>query len=116
MWMARRTELARHLRRKETAPEELLWSHLRNRRFGGFKFRRQVPLDHYVADFLCVEAKLIVEIDGPSHDARRTADAARTEALGAMGHLVLRFTNEDVLANIDGVLDEIFHTLEQRGV
>jgi very-short-patch-repair endonuclease len=114
--MARRTGLARHLRRGQTAPEELLWSHLRNRRLGGFKFRRQAPLERYVVDFLCSDAKLILEIDGPTHDGRLAFDAARTEALGAMGYLVLRFTNEDVLANIDGVLDEVFHTLEQRGV
>ena len=93
-----------------------MWSHLRSRRLGGFKFRRQAPLDRYVADFLCVEAKLIVEVDGPTHDGRAVADQARTEAFGAMGYLVLRFGNSDVLTNIDGVLDEIFHTLELRGV
>jgi very-short-patch-repair endonuclease len=106
--MARKTGLARHLRREQTVPEELLWSHLRSRRLGGFKFRRQAPLDRYVLDFLCSDAKLILEIDGPTHDGRLVADAARTEALGAMGYLVLRFTNEDVFSNIDGVLDEIF--------
>lgn len=114
--MSRKRGLARHLRREQTAPEELLWSHLRNRRLGGFKFRRQAPLDRYIADFLCVDAKLIVEIDGSTHERRITADAERTEALGAMGYLVLRFSNSDVLTNVDGVLDEIFHTLEQRGV
>ncbi len=114
--MGRKAGLARHLRRAQTAPEELLWSHLRNRRLGGFKFRRQVPLDRYVVDFLCFDAKLILEIDGPTHDGRLAADAVRTDALGAMGYLVLRFGNDDVLANMDGVPDEIFHTLEQRGV
>lgn len=69
-----------------------------------------------MVDFLCSDAKLILEIDGPTHNGRLASDAARTEALGAMGYLVLRFTNEDVLTNIDGVLDEIFHTLELRGV
>lgn len=114
--MARKTGLARHLRQAQTRPEELLWSHLRRRRLGGFKFRRQAPLDRYVVDFLCVEAKLIVEVDGPTHDGRAVADETRTEAFSAMGYLVLCFDNNDVLTNIDGVLDEIFHTLEQREV
>lgn len=114
--MPRKTGLARHLRRSETASEELLWSHLRGRRLGDFKFRRQAPIDRYVADFLCVEAKLVVEVDGPTHAGRREADAERTEVLSAMGYLVLRFNSSDVLTNIDGVLDEIFHTLELRGV
>lgn len=69
-----------------------------------------------MVDFLCSDAKLILEIDGPTHDGRLASDAARSDGLGAMGYLVLRFTNEDVFSNIDGVLDEIFHTLEQRGV
>lgn len=92
-----------------------MWSHLRSRRLGGFKFRRQAPVDRFIADFLCAEAKLVVEIDGPTHGSRTAADARRTQVFSAMGYLVLRFGNEDVLTNIDGVLDEIFHTLEQRG-
>lgn len=114
--MGRTPAFARDLRRTQTAPEELLWSHLRARSLAGFKFRRQAPLDRFVVDFLCVEAKVIVEVDGPTHDTRAESDAARTNVLDAIGYLVLRFDNEDVRSNIDGVLDEIFHTLEQRGV
>ena len=114
--MVRKTGLARGLGQAQTAPEELLWSHLRARRMGGFKFRRQAPLDRFVVDFLCVEAKVVIEVDGPTHDTRAESDAARTNVFSAMGYLVLRFDNEDVRSNIDGVLDEIFHTLEPRGL
>jgi len=115
--MSRRasTRTVRRLRREQTAPEELLWSHLRNRRLGGFKFRRQAPLDRFIADFLCVEAKLIIEVDGPTHDGRVVADAERTRIFDAMGYLLVRFDNEDVMTNIEGVLDEIFHTLHLHG-
>jgi very-short-patch-repair endonuclease len=113
--MRRKTVFARQMRREQTAPEEHLWSHLRNRRLAGFKFRRQAPIDRFVVDFLCTTAKLIIEVDGPTHDTRAESDAGRTKVLSTMGYLVLRFDNEDVRTNIDGVLDEIFHTLEQRG-
>ena len=78
------------------------------------KFRRQVPVDRYVVDFLCVDGHLIIEIDGGQHAARGERDANRTKVLEAMGYLVLRFWNNEVLGNIDGVLETIVRTLNQH--
>jgi very-short-patch-repair endonuclease len=82
-----------------------MWSRLRDRRFLGLKFKRQVPIDRFVVDFLSTEAKLIVEIDGGQHGERAEADKQRTAVLESMGYLVLRFWNNDVLTNIEGVLE-----------
>jgi very-short-patch-repair endonuclease len=95
---------SRELRRDMTEAEALLWSRLRARQLQGFKFRRQVWLGGYVADFACVEARLVVEADGGQHDVRAEADRARTAALAREGYRVLRFWNHDILGNIDGVL------------
>lgn len=96
---------ARELRRKSTDAEQRLWNCLRNRQLGGAKFRRQVPIDRYVADFLCQDSRLVVEADGGQHSEER--DAARTAYLEAQGFRVIRFWNHDILENIDGVLDRI---------
>jgi len=104
------TAIARKLRRNSTDAETRLWYHLRNRGLLGFKFRRQAKIGRHVADFLCEEAKLIVELDGGQH-AGSASDPARTAALEAAGYLVLRFWNHDVLGNTDGVLEEIARTL-----
>ena len=98
---------ARRLRREWTRAEARLWLAIRNRKLDGFKFRRQVPIDRYVADFACLEAKLIVELDGGQHAERIDYDAARTAVLERCGFLVLRFWNHHVLTEIDGVLHEI---------
>jgi very-short-patch-repair endonuclease len=84
-----------------------MWSRLRDRRFLGLKFKRQVPIDRFVVDFVCADANLIVEVDGGQHAERLAADAERTRVLESMGYLVLRFWNNDVLSNIDGVLELI---------
>jgi very-short-patch-repair endonuclease len=89
-----------------------LWSRIRDRQFFGLKFRRQVPVYGYVADFLCHEAKLIVELDGGQHVERGEEDQHRTKTLGEAGFLVLRFWNNDVLANMDGVLTAIADELQ----
>jgi very-short-patch-repair endonuclease len=101
---AQRTSLARKLRQQETDAERKLWSRIRGAQFLGFKFRRQVPVCGYVADFLCHEAKLIVELDGGQHAERSEADDRRSKELGEAGFVLLRFWNNDVLANIEGVL------------
>jgi very-short-patch-repair endonuclease len=103
--MKRLTPIARRLRRDRTEAEDRLWKYLRNRQMDGAKFRSQSPVGPYVADFLCAEAKLIVELDGGQHGIEK--DAARTKALEAAGYRVLRFWNNDVLANTEGVLAEI---------
>jgi lysyl-tRNA synthetase class 2 len=102
---------ARRLRRDQTDAERALWFRLRDRRLAGLKFRRQMPLGRYVVDFCCESARLIVELDGGQHSEREKEDRERTEALEAMGYLVLRFWNNDVLRNTDGVVESILDTL-----
>jgi very-short-patch-repair endonuclease len=91
--------------------ERKLWFQLRDRRLDGFKFRRQVAIGSYIADFCCESAHLIVELDGGQHAERSAEDAKRTATLEAQGYLVLRFWNNDVLENMDGVLQTILETL-----
>ena len=98
--------IARRLRKNPTDAETRLWSRLRRKQLDGHRFRRQVSLGPYVADFVCFEARLIVEVDGGQH-AERAADTARTAWLEAQGYRVLRFWNNDVLGNIDGVVETI---------
>lgn len=95
-----------------TGAEKRLWSHLRDRRLGGFKFRRQHPEGPFVLDFACTEHRLAVEADGGQH-ADSVADARRTAFLESRGWRVLRFWNNDVLANADGVLDAIVRALHE---
>jgi very-short-patch-repair endonuclease len=88
-----------------TDAERLLWSRLRSRQLNGHKFRRQVPVGSFIADFLCWEAGMIVEVDGGQHD--EATDASRTAWLADNGYHVVRFWNNDVLQNIEGVLEEL---------
>ncbi len=101
------TERARALRRDKTLAERKLWAALRGRRLSGFKFRRQEPVDRYIADFLCREAKLIIELDGGQHADQVEYDARRTQVLDAAGYRVLRFWNREVLYHLDAVVDAI---------
>jgi very-short-patch-repair endonuclease len=102
------------MRRRQTTAEARLWSRLRNRQLDSLKFRRQVPRGRFVADFLCDEAMLILEIDGSQHGDRVTQDALRTAYLESLGYLVLRFRNLDVLQNIDRMLDHIYEVAAER--
>lgn len=113
--MMRRVAQARRMRRQPTPAEAVLWYRLRNRQVLGCKFRRQVPIDRYVVDFMSEEAKLIIEVDGAQHAERTGPGARRSQVLEAMGYHVLRFWNADVSRNIDGVMEEIVRTLELRG-
>ncbi len=103
----------RDLRRNATDAEKLLWSILRNRQLGGFKFRRQHPIKPYIADFLNEEVKLIIELDGGQHaqDMQQSKDEKRTKFLEHKGYHVLRFWNNDVLQNIEAVIETIFEAL-----
>ena len=112
--MRGKTGIARRLRRDQTDAERVLWFRLRDRRLAGWKFRRQAPIDRYVVDFVCADARLIVELDGGQHTERAEQDAARTAILQSMGYLVLRFWDNDVLANTDGVVETILNTLQQQ--
>lgn len=100
---------ARRLRRDQTEVERLLWSRLRDRRLDGWKFRRQAPIDRFTVDFLCPDAKLVIELDGGQHTAE--LDAKRTRMIEALGYLVIRFWNNDVNDNIEGVLARIIEIL-----
>ena len=106
-------ENARGNRKELTKAERLLWAELRNRKLNGLKFRRQHPIDKYVADFYCVEKNLIIELDGNIHSESeiKQYDEARTKELNNLGIKVLRFTNEEVLNNMPAVLTTIKQTL-----
>ncbi len=103
-----RTERARRLRRDRTRAEV----RLRNRHLEGFKFRRQVPIGLYFADFACLEAKLVIELDGGQHAEAAAYDAARTQVIENAGFRVLRFWNRHVLGEPEGVLHAIAAELQ----
>jgi len=111
--MASRVETARRLRRDQTDVERKLWFRLRDRWPNGLKFRRQMPIESYVVDFCCVSARLIVELDGGQH-AEPTSDAGRTVHLEKHRYLILRFWNDDVVRNVEGVLETIVTTASQE--
>ncbi|WP_118857802.1 endonuclease domain-containing protein [Sphingomonas mesophila] len=94
----------RQARHDPTPAERRLWQRLRNRQLQGMKFRRQVWLGPFIADFYCPDARLVVEVDGDSHAARQAYDERRTAWLATQGMQVVRVTNADVMSNIDGVL------------
>lgn len=98
-----RIATARAFRQGGVLAEDRLWAMVRGRKIDGFKFRRQVPIDRYFADFLCLEAKLIIEVDGPSHNHQADYDQRRTEVLESLGYRLIRFTNLDVLSDPSGV-------------
>jgi len=102
---------ARGLRAGQTDAEQLLWYHLRNRRLQGWKFRRQHEVGPYIADFVCSDAGLIVELDGGQHGDQVIYDERRTLELQLMGYRALRFWNNDVLKNMKGVLEVILEAL-----
>ena len=100
---------ARTLRREATAPEKVLWHHLRNRQLDGFKFSRQEPIGPYIADFVCRTKKLVIEIDGVTHETTEELahDAARTKFLVEQGYRVIRFRNEEIFGDLAPVLEKI---------
>ena len=99
--------IARSLRRNATNAERRLWRGLRRKEVAGFRFRRQVPLGGFIADFASFDARLVIEVDGATHstDEELARDAARTAVL-AEGFALLRFTNKEVFRNLDGVLED----------
>ncbi len=101
------------MRRNPTDAERRLWLLLKDRRFAGYKFRRQVPIGPYIADFVCHSARLIVELDGSQHlDSR--ADTARDAWLGARGFTLLRVWNSQLTAEPQAVADAIWHALQKE--
>jgi very-short-patch-repair endonuclease len=97
----------REARRNPTEPEKRLWRALRNRQISGTKFRNQVWLGSFLVDFYCAEAKLAIEVDGETHAHQRAYDARRTAWLEGEGFRLIRFTNQEVMTNLDGVTDTI---------
>ncbi|MBT8407244.1 MAG: endonuclease domain-containing protein, partial [Deltaproteobacteria bacterium] len=103
---------ARALRRDMTDAERLLWRALRDRQMGGWKFRRQHPIQPFIVDFVCVERKLIIEVDGGQHANKVKKDVNRSDYLRNKGYRVLRFWNNQVLQENDAVLDTILAALD----
>lgn len=99
--------LARNLRNNPTDVESKLWKYLRRQQMAGYKFRRQVVIEPYIVDFVCFEAKLVIELDGGQHQLEEKDDRERDDYLKRCGYRVLRFWNNEVIENIVGVLEEI---------
>ncbi len=102
---------ARRLRQAMTDAEQKLWYFLRNRQLVGYTFRRQHEIDHYIVDFVCTGAMLIIELDGGQHAEQQEYDERRTRYLQAKGYRVLRFWNNDALMNIESVLGVILEAV-----
>lgn len=100
---------SKHLRRDQTPAEEFFWRIIRNRKLNGLKFRRQHPIDKFIADFYCHELKLVVELDGNIHELEsiKSKDSYKNNRLKYFGITVMRFSNEDVFTNTDWVANEI---------
>ena len=119
------TELCRKLRQLETPAEKVLWYHLRDRKFGGYKFYRQFAICaqitlgknyYYIPDFYCSEARLVIEADGPIHNFKREYDKNRDEVLEALGLTILRFSNDEILNKTQTVLKEIKQELVKHPI
>ncbi len=102
---------AKALRSNQTEAEQRLWYHLRAHRFMGLKFKRQKPLGRYIVDFVCLERRLIIELDGGQHAEQRTYDRHRDGWLRSQGYTVLRFWNNDVMQQLESVLERIRSSL-----
>lgn len=107
--MDKKYNTARMLRKNSTIHEKRLWNLLKNRQFHNLRFKRQVPIDNYIVDFVCPKIKLVIEIDGGQHNEFDNIeyDKQRTEFLESKGYIVIRFWNIDIYKNINGVLEEI---------
>jgi very-short-patch-repair endonuclease len=105
---------SRELRNNATAPERLLWRHLRNQQLGGIRFNRQVPIGPFICDFVARTAGLIIELDGGQHAIAADYDSKRIIFLERRGYRVIRFWNADVLENIEGIVTVIEEALRNR--
>jgi len=101
------TEVAKDLRKSMTDAESVLWQRMKAKQFGGLKFRRQEQIVRFIADFVCFERGIIIEADGGQHAIEREKDEERTQWLNSQGFTVLRFWNNDILTNIEGVMEAI---------
>jgi very-short-patch-repair endonuclease len=107
------TQRAREMRTASSEPEQRMWIALRAKRFAHVKFRRQKVIGPYIVDFAARDPMLVVEIDGDTHDGRVVYDAARTAYLEQQGYVVVRFSNIDVMANLEGVPETLAEHIER---
>jgi very-short-patch-repair endonuclease len=107
---------AKQLRQTMTRAETLLWRYIKANRIDGLAFRRQVPIRNYIADFICFSARIVVELDGESHDfvAQQQSDSDRDAFFASEGFQILRFTNEQVMSNLEGVVEAIRQAISLR--
>ena len=107
--MDNKTALAKILRKNSTIQERRLWNLLRNRQFNNLKFKRQQPIGEYIVDFVCKEEKIIIEIDGGQHNTieNNQLDKERTDFLQSLGYKVIRFWNNEIYENIDGIWERL---------
>ncbi len=111
--MNTKTIKARTLRKNMTEQEKKLWQYLRKRNINNLKFRRQYPIGNYIVDFVCIEKKLVIEVDGGQHNLSENTlyDKRRTQYIENFGYKVIRFWNNEIENNIDGVYEEILKYL-----
>jgi len=115
--MDKLTILARKLRKTQTSQEQKIWNILRRHQVLGLEFRRQYPIGDYIVDFVCRKKKLIIEIDGGQHNQPQDIiyDQKRTEFMQSRGYRVLRFWNNEIDENLEGVYDKIIETINNCG-
>jgi very-short-patch-repair endonuclease len=106
-------EIARRLRRDMTEAEKVMWRILRARQLAGYKFRRQEPIGRYVVDFVCFSPRIVIEIDGGQHNEVTSYEERRSRFLEREGFMVLRFWNNEVLENREGVCERIVEVLSR---
>ena len=115
-------QLARNLRNNSTVAEVYLWNQLKGKQIRGYQFSRQKPIGNYIVDFFCIKLKLVIEVDGESHYAKEQKDAEKRRYLESLGLNVLRFNDDQVKLNMEGVLTEIDNWIllneldEKRGI
>jgi len=106
---------ARKLRNKATTPEQVIWKQmLRRKQFMGLRFMRQKPIFSFIPDFYCHKLKLVIEIDGDSHLSQKEYDEKRTKILGQLGIQVIRYTNSQVMENLEGVWEDLERRVKKR--
>ena len=103
---------ARQLRKTQTPWEDQLWYLLRNRRFKEYKFRRQYPIGNYIVDFICIKRKIVIELDGSGHLQSKSYDAQRDNFLRGSGYQIIRFWNNELESNLEGVSNKIYEMLK----
>lgn len=103
---------SRILRNNSTDAERFLWQRLRGRQLGGYRFRRQVPIGSYIADFVSIDAKLVIELDGGQHQEKRAYDERRDRFMKTLGYRIIRFWDTQIIEETDAVLETIMRELE----